>query len=415
MPCPRLIPVRQHFEATEIDDVPGEVRAQLAQAGVSRLVQPGESVAITCGSRGIAGLDVILGAVAAELKGLGAKPFVVPAMGSHGGGTAEGQAKVLASYGITEATLRMPIRSSMEVVEIGRSRYGFPVYLDKLASESDHIIVVNRIKPHTRFIGPVESGLMKMMLIGLGKHRGAQVYHSAIVDHPFEDIVRDVAQIVIAQAPITLGLAILENAYDRTTKLVALRPEEFETAEPELLQEALRLMAKLPFEEGDLLVVDEMGKEFSGLGMDPYVTGVKSNSPVHMTRMFVRDLTDKTYGNANGLGYADFTHRRLVDKIDYHAMYTNSITAAKPANARIPITFDTDRECIDAALSTIGLVPPGRARVLWVKNTLELEHLMVSEAYQDEVSSRPDLERVGEPRDMPFDAAGNLPKYRPVE
>ena len=253
-----------------------------------------------------------------------------------------------------------------------------------------------------------------MMLIGLGKHRGAQVYHSAIVDHPFEDIVRDVAQIVIAQAPITLGLAILENAYDRTTKLVALRPEEFETAEPELLQEALRLMAKLPFEEGDLLVVDEMGKEFSGLGMDPYVTGVKSNSPVHMTRMFVRDLTDKTYGNANGLGYADFTHRRLVDKIDYHAMYTNSITAAKPANARIPITFDTDRECIDAALSTIGLVPPERARVLWVKNTLELEHLMVSEAYQDEVSGRPDLGSVGEPRDMPFDAAGNLPKYRPV-
>jgi len=413
MRYPKLVRVRQHFEASEIADVPAEVAAQLAKAGLSTKIQTGQSVAITCGSRGIASIDAIVKAMADEVKRVGGEPFVVPAMGSHGGATAEGQKKVLATYGVTEDAVGAPIRSSMDVVEIGQSQYGFPVYLDQLASGADHIVVVNRIKPHTRFIGPVESGLMKMMLIGLGKQKGAETYHRAIVDHPFETIVKDVAGIVIERAPISFGLAILENAYDRTAKLVGLRPEEFETVEPSLLEEALELMAQLPFQSGDLLIVDEIGKEFSGLGMDPYVTGVKSNSPVEMKRIYVRDLTDKTYGNANGVGYADFTHRRLVDKTDYHAMYTNSLTAAKPANARIPITFDTDRECVEAALGTIGLTPPEQARVMWIKNTLELEHVLVSEAYEGELSTRDDLSRDGEPQEFPFDAEGNLPRYGP--
>lgn len=413
MHYPKLIPVRQHFEAPEVADVPAEVAAQLAKAGLSARIQPGQSVAITCGSRGIASIDVIVKAIADEVKRVGGEPFVVPAMGSHGGATAEGQKKVLATYGVTEEAVGAPIKSSMDVVEIGQSQYGFPVYLDKLASAADHIVVVNRIKPHTRFIGPVESGLMKMMLIGLGKQKGAEMYHRAIVDHPFEAIVKDVARIVIEKAPISLGLAIIENAYDRTAKFVGLRPEDFEVVEPGLLDEALKLMATLPFQKGDLLIVDEMGKEFSGLGMDPYITGVKSNSPVEMKRIYVRDLTDKTYGNANGVGYADFTHRRLVGKTDCHAMYTNSLTAAKPANARIPITFDTDHECVEAALGTIGLTPPERARVMWIRNTLELEHLLVSEAYEDELAARENLSREGEPREFPFDAEGNLPKYGP--
>ena len=411
MPYPKLIPIRQRFDAPQVPDVPAEVCAQLAKLELSSKIRPGQSVAVTCGSRGVADVDVIVKAVADEMLRLGGRPFVVPAMGSHGGATAEGQKKVLDAYGVTEEALGVPVRSSMDVVEIGRSRYGFPVYLDRLASEADHIAVVNRIKPHTRFIGPVESGLMKMMLIGLGKHKGAEVYHRAIIDHPFDEIIRDVAHVVIEQAPISFGLAILENAHDRVARLVGLRPEEFEAVEPSLLAEALRLMAKLPFETGDLLIVDEMGKEFSGLGMDPYVTGVKSNSPVKVKRIVVRDLTDKTYGNANGVGYADFVLRRLVDKIDYHAMYTNSITASKPANARIPITFDTDRECVDAALATIGLTPPEQARVMWIKNTLELERLMVSEAYGEELDSRPDLERIGEAQHMQLDAQGNLPRH----
>ena len=408
---PKLIPIRQHFDAPEVPDVPAEVCAQLATLDLSSKIKPGQSVAITCGSRGVADIDVIVKAVADEMRRLGGRPFVVPAMGSHAGGTAEGQRGILATYGVSEEAIGVPVKSSMDVVEIGRSRYGFPVYLDKLAYEADHIAVLNRIKPHTRFIGPVESGLMKMMLIGLGKHKGAEVYHRAIIDHPFDEIIADVAHVVIEQAPIAFGLAILENAHDRVARLVALRPEEFEAVEPQLLEEALRLMAKLPFQAGDLLIVDEMGKEFSGLGMDPYVTGVKSNSPVNVKRIVVRDLTEKTHGNANGVGYADFALRRLVDKIDYHVMYTNSITAAKPANARIPITFDTDRECIDAALATIGLTPPEQARVMWVKNTLQLERLMVSVAYADEAASRADLECTGDAQHMPFDAQGNLPRH----
>jgi len=380
MNFPRLIPIRQIFPAPELDDIAGEVAAQLAKAKLGDRVKPGQSVAITCGSRGIANMALIVKSMCDEVKRAGGAPFIVPAMGSHGGATAEGQAGVLACYGITEAAVGAPIRSCMDVVEIGRSRHGFPVFLDKLAAQADHIAVVNRIKPHTRFIGPVESGLMKMMLIGLGKQKGAEVYHAAILDQPWDDIVKDVAIVVIDRAPISFGLAIIENAYDRTAKLVGLEPHEFAAQEPKLLEEALALMAKLPFTEGDLLVVDEMGKEFSGLGMDPYVTGVKPNSPVSMRRIYVRSLTEHTYGNANGIGYADFTHHRLVDKIDYHAMYTNSITAAKPANARIPIHFDTDRKCVEASLATIGLTPPDQARVMWIKNTLELEHMLVSDA-----------------------------------
>ena len=414
MTLPRLIPIRQTFDAPEVADVPAEVAAQMAKVRLADKVSPGQSVAITCGSRGVANLALIIRCLADAVKRLGGEPFVVPAMGSHGGATAEGQASVLAGYGVTDAAVGAPVRSCMDVVEIGRSAHGFAVFLDKLASQADHIAVVNRIKPHTRFIGPIESGLMKMMLIGLGKHKGAQAYHAAIIDHPWDEIVKDVAREVIGHAPISFGLAIVENAYDRTARLVGLEPGEFEAEEPKLLQEALRLMAKLPFAEGDLLVVDEMGKEFSGLGMDPYVTGVKSNSPVHVKRIYVRSLTAHTYGNANGVGYADFTHRRLVDQIDYHAMYTNAVTAAKPANARIPIYFDTDRECVEAALATIGLTPAEHARVMWVRNTLELEHLVVSEAYAAQAAARPDVEPLGEPREWPFDEEGQMPWVRDV-
>ncbi len=409
MQLPRLLLVRQRFAAPSVGDLGEAVAAQLRRARLLDKIRPGHRVAVTCGSRGIACIAEILRCVCEQIKAAGGRPFIVPAMGSHGGATAEGQAQVLAHFGVTEERVAAPIRSCMDVVEIGRSRFGFPVYLDAHAAGADHIVVVNRIKPHTRFIGPVESGLMKMMLIGLGKHRGAQVYHAAIVDYDWKDIVDDVARVVIERAPIACGLAILENAYDQTAKLVGLEPREFHTREPDLLREAERLMAKLPFEQGDLLVVDEMGKEFSGLGMDPYVTGVKSNSPVRMKRIYVRSLTEHTYGNANGVGYADFTHRRLVDRIDRRAMYTNAVTAAKPANARIPIWFDTDRECVEAALQTIGLTPPQRARVMWIKNTMELERLLVSEAYREELDARDDLEMLGEIGEWPFDAEGQMP------
>ena len=297
----------------------------------------------------------------------------------------------------------------MEGVEIGRSEFGIPVYLDKYASEADHIAVVNRVKVHTRFYGAIESGLMKMLLIGLGKHKGAEIYHRAIADHTFDEILHSVVNIVLSKTPVAFGLATIENAHEQTARLVGVKPEDFMSVEPELLKESMSLMAKLPFKKGDLLIVDEMGKEFSGLGMDTYVTGVKENSDVDLRRLFVRDLTDKSYGNAQGIGYADVTTRKLVDKIDAEATYVNAITGGKPANARIPLTYDVDREAIDAALATIGLTEPPDAKVMWIRNTLEMVDLFVSEAYLPEVQSRCDLEQMGEPMEMPFDEVGNLP------
>lgn len=416
MSYPKMARIRQRFDAPVVKDVPAEVRRELERIGVSSAVRDGETVAVTAGSRGIAQFSVILKTVVDVLREAGARPFIVPAMGSHGGATAEGQVDVLRHYGITEERIGVPIRSSMEVVQVGETQDGFPVYLDRYAAGADHIAVVNRIKPHTEFGGSIQSGLIKMMLIGLGKHKGARLYHQVAVRRPFEEVAEAVARVVLDRCPILFGLVILENGYNQIAHLRAVRPSGLMSTDKALQKEAERRMARIPFDEVDLLIVDQMGKNISGSGMDSTVLGRKSwsgftrieNERPLIRRVFVRDLTPETEGNAAGIGLADFTVRRLVDKIDLPKTYVNCLTSIRPTGAMIPLTLETDREAVEAALSTVGLLDPTAAKVVWIKNTLQLEEMGVSEAYAEDIAGSDALERIGPWMEMSFDPSGDL-------
>jgi len=405
--------VFQRFETPRLADIPAAVRSQLESLQLQSKIRPGQSVAIPAGSRGIANIALILRETVAYFKSIGAAPFLVPAMGSHGGGTVEGQLKMLASLGITEDYAGVPIRATMETVIVAQTTNGLPVHFDKYASQADHVFVVGRVKPHTRFVGPVESGLHKMMLIGLGKHEGAKIYHRGILTMSFPEIIAAVAEQVLEVCRICGGLAILENAEDETAMLEAVRPEDFKTREPELLQLANKWLPRLPFEEADLLIVDRMGKNISGVGMDANVVGRKFNDHVgtdqdlaKCRRIFVRSLTKETHGNATGIGMAEFTTQRCVDQIDHEITRINCITGNHPEAAMIPITLANDALAVDAALQTIGMIEPEDARVIQISDTLHLTRVRVSEAYFDAVRNSPHLSLDGEPFDFPIDANG---------
>ena len=415
MPFPRMMKVRQHFEAPEITDVSGTVKERIGTLDLSRKVARGDSVAVTVGSRGINNIAVITRAAVEALKELGAEPFIVPAMGSHGGGTAEGQREIVESYGVTEEFVGCPIRSTMEVVQVGTVEGEVPVYFDKYASEADHVVVAGRVKPHTGFVGEIESGLHKMMLIGLGKHRGAAVYHQAIVQYSFDRIIRAVGQQVIDKGRVLFGLAIVENQYDQTAEIDAVPPDRFVEREKELLVLAKQWMPRLPFDQVDLLIVDQMGKNISGSGMDTNVVGRKyydhcaaAKEFPKVTRILVRGLTPETHGNAAGIGMAEYCHQRLVDAMDVNATVINCMTGNAPSGAAVPVHFATDRECLEQALTTVGFVEPARARVLRIRDTLHLGELLVSEAYAREVEARADLSVLEKPADMSFDERNDL-------
>ncbi len=418
MQYPPLFRLRQTFDATRVDNIPATVDSELGRLNLAKKIKPGQTVAITAGSRGIANIAIIVRAVVQHLQRLGAKPFVVPAMGSHGGGTVEGQTGILAGYGITEAFVGCPIRATMETVVVCDTAEGFPVHFDKHAFEADHVLVCGRVKPHTAFFGEVESGLMKMMLIGLGKHNGAIVYHRAIQNYSFEQIIHSVAGRVLEKCRIVGGLGIVENAYDETALIQAVEPSEFYERERELLQKARAWLPRLPFENIDVLFIDEIGKNISGAGMDTNVIGRKNKqltdgnpnwrSPVK--RIIVRSITEASHGNGLGIGMADYALTRTVEQIDRRITAINCITGGHPEAARIPLHYATDRETLDAALATIGLVDPPDARIVWIRNTLELVEVEVSAAYLDEARRRSDLEILTDPRPIPFDADGNLPK-----
>ncbi len=415
MSFPEMLRVRQRFDATRIDDVAGEVDAQLRRLSLGRKIQPGQTVAVTAGSRGIAHIAVITKAVVDHLKGVGAVPFIVPAMGSHGGGTAEGQTKILADYGITPATMGCELRASMETVIVDRTPQGIPVHFDRHASQADHVVVVGRVKPHTGFVGDVESGLHKMMLIGLGKHEGAKIYHRAIANYSFMEIITAVAESVIRKCRVVAGLAIVENAYDETARIEAVAPEEFLPRERELLKLACDWLPRLPFDRCDLLIIDRIGKNISGTGLDTNVVGRKfddhagtDRDRVHCRRIFVRGLTEETHGNATGIGLTEFTNRRTIDAVDRKITAINCITGLHPTAAMLPIAFETDREVVAAALQTVGLIEPPDARVIQIADTLHLAECLVSRAYLAELQGRGDLTIVDGPTPMTFDAAGNL-------
>jgi hypothetical protein len=411
---PEMLPIRQTIEAPVIDDVVAAVQAEMAALALQRHLRAGARIAVTAGSRGIAGIDLILKTVVAALRVAGADPFLVPAMGSHGGGTAEGQVAMLESLGVTEARVGAPIQASMEVVEVGRSEFGFPVWVDRYAAQADGIFVVNRIKPHTDFEGPVESGLMKMLAIGLGKHKGCLDVHRQTVQHGYRRVIPAIGGLILAKLPVIGGLGIVENCFDRTALVKAVPPAAFAAREAELLTEAKRLMGRLPFERIDLLIVDEMGKNISGTGMDTNVIGrvmfVGEPEPEtpRITRIVVLDLTPASHGNAIGIGMADFTTLRVVEQLDLAAMQTNAIAAMTPEKGRIPIALPTDREAVAAALTTIGAIAPAEARVAHIKNTLELGNLSVSTALKAEVAAHRALEICGAAAPLDFNDAGRL-------
>jgi hypothetical protein len=412
-----MLRIRQSFERPRVADIATGVNLTLDQLDLGSRIRPGQTVALTAGSRGIANIPLILRGVADHLKKRGAQPFIVPAMGSHGGGTAEGQVKILTSYGITEEAVGVPVRASMDVIKVGQTTEGFPVYLDRIASTADHIGVVGRVKPHTGYHGPIESGLLKMMMIGLGKHVGALAYHRILLEYPYDQVVRSVGKTLLSKAPIAFGLAVVENAYDETAVLEAVAPVNFEAREERLLALARRLLMQLPWNTADLLIVDEIGKDISGSGMDTNVVGRKrayrlqppAAGQPNMRLIFVRGLSERTHGNATGIGLADFTTTRLVKAMDYRSTVINCLTAGYPEGAFTPVHFDTDREVVEAALKIIGLREPREARVLRIRNTLALEELEVSEPCLGQPEPRNKFEPLEKARPLVFDGTGNLP------
>lgn len=333
MGFPKMYRIRQKIDQPTVVDIPKAVAEAIRRLPLDGRVKPGMRVAVTAGSRGIAEIAPITRAVVDTLKALGASPFIVPAMGSHGGGTAQGQAKILAHYGITEETMGVPIRSSMEVVEVGRMPWGLPVVVDRHAFEADGIVAVNRIKPHTSFGGTFGSGLMKMLVIGLGKHKGASLAHKAAVEIGYQRMIPEIAQYVLERLPILFSVGILENSRHQVARVEAVLSEELEAAECRLYQEAKGLVANIPFEFLYLLIVDEIGKEISGTGLDPnvigrmYMPGEEEPKSPRYLRILIRDLTAKSGGNAVGMGFADFATRRFADKVDFKVTYTNVLTS----------------------------------------------------------------------------------------
>lgn len=412
---PRMFRLRQKFDARRVEDISGEVTRQLTSLKLADIIRPGQTVAITAGSRGIANIGQIIHAAVLHIKSLGAVPFIVPAMGSHGGGTADGQLQLLEHYGITPEKMGCEVRSSMETVIVDTTPQGIPVHFDKHASKADHVLIVGRVKPHTGFVGDVESGLHKMMLIGLGKHEGAKIYHRAIADYSFMEIISAVAASVIAKCRVVGGLAIVENAYDETALIEAVAPRNFLEREKELLKLAIQWLPRLPFTYTDLLVIDKIGKNISGTGLDTNVVGRKysdhaatDRDAVRCKRIFVRGLTEETHGNATGIGISEFTNQRTVDKIDRNITAINCLTGLHPTAAMIPIAFETDREVITSALLTCGLVEPVNCRVIQIRDTLHLAEVVVSEAFLAELSGRKDLEQISDLNEMQFDSDGNL-------
>ncbi|RRO20613.1 DUF2088 domain-containing protein [Saccharopolyspora rhizosphaerae] len=410
---PRMFPIEQRFAAESVEDLEGTIRSQVAEHDRAHPVS-GKRIAVTVGSRGIAQLDRIAITLVGALAEHGAKPFVVPAMGSHGGGTAEGQRHVLAEYGVTEETVGAPITSSMETVVITELADGTPVHFDAEAAQADSVVVLGRVKPHTDFRGTHESGLAKMIGIGLGKHAGAATLHRHGFEK-FDTLIPEVAKAALAVVPFEFGMAVVENAYEDIARLELVPTERMLEREAELLAEAKSLMPKLLMSDIDVLVVDEIGKDISGAGMDPNITG---RAPVNtdkfqatpVKRIVVLGLTEHTNGNACGLGMADMTTQGCLDQIEFGSFYTNSLTSGVPDGARIPMALANDRDAITAALHLTRGPHERPAKVVRIRNTLSMPRVEVSEAYAQEVAEHPDMTALGEPRVWEFDGDGHLPK-----
>jgi hypothetical protein len=413
---PRMANIRQRFEATRLHDIPEAIASEFRRPDVRGRVKPGQVVAVGCGSRGVANIAEIARCVIRELQVLGARPFVFPAMGSHGAATAEGQKKVLESYGISEAATGVPIRASMDTVVVGHLADGTAVHVDKHAAEADGIVVINRIKPHTGFRGATESGLTKMLSIGIGKIAGAATYHSHGMDR-FPELLPEIRDVVVGTRNVLFGVGIVENAYDETALVEVVPAYELKEREPELQKLAKQFMPQLYFDEIDVLIIDEMGKNISGAGFDPNITGRNRRAVKWVTKPLVKKivvlgLTRESMGNATGIGSADVITMRLWREFDVASTYANIITSANLDGAAIPMVMNTDRDAISLAVKTVVRVKPANCRIVRIKNTLHLSEIQVSEPLLELVGGHPErFEVASDPAPFAFDAGGTLAPF----
>ena len=409
---PKMAAVLQRFDDAHISDVEKAVREQLTRPEITARVNSGMRIAIGAGSRGIANIGITVRATVQALRELGAEPFVFPAMGSHGGATPEGQQAVLAGYGITEEDVGAPIRATMDTILIGEMKDGTPVHMDRYAHEADGVVLINRIKPHTSFRGPIESGVVKMIVIGMGKIQGATHMHAHGMDL-FPELLPRVAAFLMERTSILFGIGMVENAYDRTAIVEALLPDALVEREVELQTKAKSLMGRLYFSDIDILLIDQMGKEISGAGFDPNITGrnhrgVTGFDDPKVQKIVVLDLTKMTNGNATGLGLADVITRKLYDAIDYPSTYANVITSAYLDGALIPIAMPTDQQALQLAVKTLVRVKQGQARIVRIRDTLSIGKISVSEPMLAEVKQHPDMSIMGEPEPFDFATDGTL-------
>lgn len=397
---PKMIKVRQKFETQEIDDIEAAIRKEIHNDRIIKIIKPGQKVAIAVGSRGISNLAKIVKTVVDCLKELGAKPFIVPAMGSHGGATAEGQREVLESYGINENKIGVSIVSSMEVVKVGETVDKIPVLMDKVAYESDMIVPIARIKPHTDYKADIESGLCKMITIGLGKHEGCSRLHKEGFEK-FDKIIPEAAGVLIKKTPIGFGIAIIENAYHKTAFIKAVIADEILNEEPGMLNIAKSMMPKIMLPDIDVLIVEQIGKDISGAGMDPNIIGRMTRGKMQgfegpdIKRIIVLGLTENTHGNACGIGLADFTVRHVLESIDYTSTYANAIASGNPEAGRMPIVMDSEKEAVIAALNCCPGTDENNPKIVKIKDTLHIEEIFISENMLPDIKGNDLIEIIG--------------------
>jgi hypothetical protein len=414
---PPVARVRQSIPQPRLDDIPGTVRRLIETSHLRERVAPGGSIAVGIGSRGVHGIARIARTIVDVLLGMSYRPFIVAAMGSHGGATAEGQRALLAEYGVTTEAMGVPVKTDMDTIVLGTNPVGLPIYFDKNAYQADGIVLANRVKPHTDFHATHESGVLKMLVIGLGKREGASQVHKLGL-RGMKEVLPAVGRFLVKNTRFALGLAIVENAEDVPAEIVAVEPETIFDVEPALLERARGLMGRLPFDQIDVLVVGELGKNYSGAGMDPNVIGrllietqPDFERPV-VTRLVVLDVSDESHGNIVGVGFSDLTTERLVSKLDPESFRINVLTSCCLERARIPITLPTDRDVIQAALETCWRIDPAQARMVIIPNTLELKTLWVSQPLEEEVRAHPHLARQTDYVPMPLSLDGWLDQAR---
>ncbi|MDC3416089.1 lactate racemase domain-containing protein [Aquibacillus salsiterrae] len=411
IPVPSMVKVKQTFDDAQVENVTTELNQQLNQQVIKEKVKPGMEIAIAVGSRGLDRVVELTKVTVQFLQELGAQPFIVPSMGSHGGATAEGQKNVLKHLGITEDTVGAEVRSSMEVIELGKLENGLPVYMDKLAANADGIVVINRVKPHTAFRGPIESGIMKMISIGLGKQKGAETCHQLGFKHMAEHVPA-MAKLALAQKPFLFAVATVENAFDKIAKVAVWKPEEIEKEETKFLKLAKESLPRIFFDQIDVLVIDKIGKNISGDGMDPNITGRYPTPYAYggpdVTKMVVLDLTEQTEGNANGVGTADFTTQRVYDKMDRETTYINGLTSTVVGPTHLSTALKNDETVIKAAIKTCNILDFTKVRLVRIKNTLEIGEIEVSAAMVEEVKANENLQQLSEPYPLVFNENGNL-------